>query len=77
MEAVTVLDKSPSPTEHMNKNVNDNTPPLTCGRKVTLSKNDEICPLAIPNPDLHNINADTKFGENPLKFTQVIIHKWK
>ena len=30
--------------------------------------------LAISNPkaDLHNINAHTKFDENPLKFTQVI-----
>ena len=28
-----------------------------------------------PKPDLHNINAHTKFGENPLMFTQVIIRK--
>ena len=28
-------------------------------------------------PDLHNINAYTMFGENPLKFTQVIILKQK
>ena len=28
-----------------------------------------------PKPDLHNINAHTKFSENPLMFTQVII--WK
>ena len=32
-------------------------------------------PISNPKPDLHNINAQTKFGENPLKFTQVII--WK
>ena len=32
-------------------------------------------PISNPKPDLHNINAHTKFGENPLKFTQVIIHK--
>ena len=25
-----------------------------------------------PKPDLHNINAHTKFGENPLMFTKVI-----
>ena len=25
--------------------------------------------------DLHNINAHTKFGENPLMFTQVLIRK--
>ena len=30
-----------------------------------------------PKPDLHNINAYTKFGENPLMFTQVIIRKRK
>ena len=29
-------------------------------------------PISYPKPDLHNINAQTKFGENPL-FTQVII----
>ena len=35
--------------------------------------------LSISNPklDLHNINAHTKFGENPLTFTQVIIRKRK
>ena len=27
--------------------------------------------------DLHNINAHTKSGENPLTFTQDIIQKWK
>ena len=27
--------------------------------------------------DLYNINAHTKFGENPLMFTQVIIRKQK
>ena len=34
-------------------------------------------PISIPKPDLHNINAHTKFGENPLMFTQVIIWKRK
>ena len=29
--------------------------------------------ISNPKPDLHNINAHTKFGENPLMFTQVII----
>ena len=35
--------------------------------------------LAISNskPDLHNINAHSKLGENPLMFTQVIIRKRK
>ena len=32
-------------------------------------------PISNPKPDPHNINAYTKFGENPLMFTQVII--WK
>ena len=31
--------------------------------------------MSNPKPDLHNINAHTKFGENPLMFTQVIIQK--
>ena len=34
-------------------------------------------PISNPKPDLHNINAQTKFGENPLLFTQVIIRKQK
>ena len=32
-------------------------------------------PISNPKPKLHNINAQTKFGENPLIFTQIII--WK
>ena len=27
-------------------------------------------PISNPKPDLHNINAHTKFGENPLTFTR-------
>ena len=34
-------------------------------------------PISNPKPDLHSINSHTKFGENPLMFTQVIIQKWK
>ena len=34
-------------------------------------------PISNPKPDIHNINAQTKFGENPLTFTQVIIRKRK
>ena len=30
-------------------------------------------PINNPKPDIYNINAYTKFGENPLTFTQVII----
>ena len=33
-------------------------------------------PISNPKPDLQNINAHTKFGGNPLKFTQVIITIW-
>ena len=28
-------------------------------------------PISNLKPDIHNINAHTKFGENPLMFTQV------
>ena len=38
-------------------------------------KNWRNLPISNPKPDLHNINAHTKFGENPLMFTQVIIRK--
>ena len=34
-------------------------------------------PISNPNPDLHKINAHTKFDVNPLTFTQVIIRKRK
>ena len=34
-------------------------------------------PISNPKPDLHSINAHTKFGENILMFTQVIIRKRK
>ena len=34
-------------------------------------------PISNPIPDLHNIYAHTKFGENPLIFTQVIVRKQK
>ena len=33
--------------------------------------------ISIPKPDLNNISVYTKFGENPLMFTQVIIRKRK
>ena len=36
-------------------------------------KNRQNLPIYNPKPDLHNINADTKLGENPMTFTQVII----
>ena len=34
-------------------------------------------PFSNPKPDIYNINAQTKFGENPLMFTLVIILKRK
>ena len=34
-------------------------------------------PISNPKPDLLNVNAYSKFGENPLLFTQVIVRKWK
>ena len=40
-------------------------------------KNWRNLPISNPKPDLHNINAHIKFGENPLMFTQVIIRKGK
>ena len=38
-------------------------------------KNGWNLPISNPKPDLYNISAHTKFGENPLTFTQVLI--WK
>ena len=34
-------------------------------------------PISNPKPDLYNINAHTKFVENPLMFTHIIIRKRK
>ena len=34
-------------------------------------------PISNPKPDLLNINAYSKIGENPLLFTQVIVQKRK
>ena len=39
---------------------------------VKISRN---LPISNSKPDIHNINAHTKFGKNPLMFTQVIIRK--
>ena len=33
-------------------------------------------PISNPKPDLFNVNAYSKFGENPLLFTQVIVRKY-
>ena len=34
-------------------------------------------PISNPKPDLLNVNAYSKFGENPLLFTKVIVRKRK
>ena len=34
-------------------------------------------PISNPKPDLLNVNAYSKFVENPLLFTQVIVRKQK
>ena len=34
-------------------------------------KNLQNLPISNPRPDLQNINAHTKFGENPLKFIKL------
>ena len=51
-----------------------------CGRKITV-KNWWNLPISNPKPDLHNINAKTKFSDNPLLFTEVIflitVKKWQ
>ena len=49
---------------------------MACGEQVTV-KNRQNLPINNPKADLHNINAHTKFGENPLIFTQVIVQKWE
>ena len=36
-------------------------------------KNWQNLPMSNPKPDLYNINIHIKFGENPLRFTQVIV----
>ena len=37
----------------------------------------QYLPFSNPKPDLFNVNAYNKFGENPLLFTQVIVRKRK
>ena len=40
-------------------------------------KNWRNLPISNPKPDLLNVNAYSKFSENPLLFTQVIVRKRK
>ena len=49
---------------------NENTSVSRADNSVKIWQN---LPISNPKPDLHNINAHTKFGENLLMFTQVII----
>ena len=49
----------------------------TCCWQVTLSKFDEICPVAIPSQSSTILKHKTELGENPFIFTQVIIQKRK
>ena len=44
-------------------------------REDTSAKIWQNLPISNTKAYLHNINAHTKFGENPLMFTQVIIRK--
>ena len=46
------------------------------GGQITV-KNGRNLPNSNSKPDLHCVNAQTKFGENPLIFTQVVIRKRK
>ena len=43
---------------------------------MSLAYNCQNLPISNPKPHLHNIDAHTKFGKNPLLFAQVIIRKW-
>ena len=52
---------------------NNNTPPLSCGGQVNSVKNWQNLHISNLKPDLLNTNRHTKFGENPLAFTQVIV----
>ena len=51
---------------------NENMGMSQAGNSVRTQQN---LPISNPKPDINNINAHTKFGENPLMFTQVIIRK--
>ena len=47
---------------------------------MDMSQTDNSCqnlPISNSKPDLYNINAHTKFSENPLTFAQVIVWKRK
>ena len=56
-----------------NKTWNNNTPPLSCRRQITLQKHLWNLPISNPKADVHNINAQTKFRENPFNGNSVIV----
>ena len=51
---------------------NENMSVSRADNSVKISRN---LPISNPKPDLLNVNAYSKFGENPLLFTQVIVRK--
>ena len=53
---------------------NENTDVSRAGNSVT---NWRKLPINKPKVELHNVNAHTKFHENPLLFTKVIVQKRK
>ena len=50
----------------------DSTRPLLC-RGQEIVKNRWNLSISNPKPDLHNINAHIRFGENPFRFTQELL----
>ena len=47
-----------------------------CSGQITLKKSQNL-PISNPKTDPHLINAHTKFGENPLTFTEVTVPQQK
>ena len=50
---------------------------MAVSRADNYIKNWRNLPISNPKPDLINVNACSKFGENALLFTQVILRKRK
>ena len=60
-----------------NKNMKLSYPAITVSWGDNSAKNWWNAANSNPKPDLHNIKAHIKFGENPLRCTQVIVLKQK
>ena len=58
----------------MLSSINENMGVSRADNSVKICRN---LPIRNPKPDLLNVNAYRKFGENPLLFTQVIVLKRK